>query len=504
MEKNPVFNQVLRNSIWNFLMMFIRKAGGLIFIVIIARLLLPEKFGIYTLATTIIFSVLSFVDVGINQTLSRYTAEAVGKNNKKLAAKYHHFLLKIKIVVTITLAVVLSILAYPLSFYVFKKPNLFFPFLISVVYLLVLSFEHFYEMLFYTLRKVQYIQVKEIIFQISRIVLVFLLVFYVFKEASVSAVILTLVFSSLIALVFCLIYVKKIAGFLFKKSDAIINKKRVFRFLRNSIFSTLSLTFSGSVDIIIIGIFLASAYVGFYSAAFAIIAGLIAPITISNILLPVFTQMKREKFSYTFNKVFRYTTMLSIPLIFGLFVLGKYFLRLVYGYEYIEAAYPLMFLSLLIFGTPMILNLKSLFFAREKTKIVMKAEIYAAIINIILSVIFILSLLKISMIWAISGSAIATVISRGFVLIMLSVYAHKDFKVKYDLREVVKPIMASAIMALVLITINLPLGNMTLSTGIFEVIIGVAIYIIFMIFLKGFKKEDYYLIKTLKYKFKQI
>ncbi len=506
MEKN-ITKQVLKNSFWNFLMVFIRRFGGLVFVIIIARLLLPEKFGIYTIATSIILVILSFTDVAINQTLLRYASDALGKKNKKLAAKYYNYLFKVKLLYfTLPSAIILFILSYHLSFYVFKKPDLFYPLLISILYLIVLSFEHLYETLFYALKKVSIISIKEVIFQISRISLVVLLILFGLKTSSVLLVILIifiLILSSSIVMIFSSLYLRKTAGFFFKKSDSKINKKRVNKFIKHSIVSDAASRISGEVDIFLIGALLISAaYVGYYSAAFAIIAALYSPIAISNILLPVFTQMKKNRLSRAFTKVFRYTVMISLPLIFGLFILGRYFLRLIYSYEYLEATPVLIVLSIMILGTPIIYTLKALLFAKEKTKFVFQTEILATIFNIVLSLILILSLREISMIWAVVGAAIATVISRASVFFRLSRFSKKELNISYDLEILIKSIISAGIMALVLVLINLSVKDMTLIIGFFEVLGGAAVYILCMIFFKGFQKQDYELIKTLKLRFK--
>jgi len=502
MKKESTTVQVFKNSFWNFLSIFFSKAGGLIFAAIIARLLLPEKFGLYSLALAVTLFILAITNNATNQALSRYVSEALAKKDKNLASRYYWFIFKIKLVLTLSSVIILFVISYPLSVYIFKKPGLTIPLIISGFYLFVLSFQNFYEILFYNFKKVKYLITKELILQTSKIILIFLFSFLLFKKYLLLGAILSLILSSFIALLFLLSYLKKTASFLFRNSSNLIDKKRVFKFLFYTIPSDILRTVFVNTDIILIGIFLTAEYVGYYSAASTIIGGLFSFILITNLLLPVFTEMSKNRLSDAFNKVCKYTAIISIPIIFGLLILGKYVLRLVYGYDYLQALLPMFFLSIMIFENPVSSALTSLFLAKEKPKLIFKTMLITAIINLVLNIVLITSLLKISMIWAMTGVAIATLTSRLFFLTSISLIARKEFKLSYKLKDILKPAIAGIIMASVLLLINYQIKDMTLLIGIIEIVIGAIIYFIFLILFKGIKKEDYELIKSLKPKFK--
>ena len=74
-------NIVIKNSGYMFLSNLILKFGGLIFTIIIARILLPELFGIYSLVLSIITIFIVFANLGIDDTLLRYSSLFIGKNN---------------------------------------------------------------------------------------------------------------------------------------------------------------------------------------------------------------------------------------------------------------------------------------------------------------------------------------------------------------------------------------------------------------------------------------
>jgi len=492
---NPqsITNQFVKNSFWNVLMVLFSKFGGLVFVILVARFLLPEKFGIYTLAIAMTMLVLAFTNIGTNQTLLRYVSEALGKGDKKRAASYYRFIFKIKVLFTIVSFFLLIILAYPLSSFIFKKPDLFIPLLISTFYLLVLSFQTFYESLFYVFENVKFLTIKEAILQFSKIF--FIVLFFLFIGKTVSLTIAALIFSSLIALIILIYYLRQKVGFIFEKKDKLVDKKQVLNFVKYAIFSSVSFTIFAAVDTVLLGLFVTSNFLGHYSAAVFIVIGFTAMISFSKLLLPIFTRMKDKDISNAFNRILRYLSIISIPTIFGIFILGRYLLMIIYGYEYLGAALPLFVLSLLIFETPITENLTALFFAKNKQKFVSRIFFFAIILNIVLSLIFVVYLLRISEVLAITGVAIATVISRMLILFSFIILSKRELGISLDFRVILKPLFAATIMGGGILLINQFITDMNLLIGFFEVFLGIFIYIGLMFLIKGVSKKDFYLVR---------
>lgn len=499
MEKQSLTNQLVKSSFWNFMIILTGRVGGLIFVMLLARFLLPENFGIYHLTLSITLLLATFADVGINQTLIRYFSDALGRKNKKLALSRYKYLFRLKVFLTLLFAVLLFLLSYPLSFYVFKKPFLFLPLLFSSFYLLVYSFESFYESFFYILKKINSLAIRQFLWEVLRIILsllVFILVSSYFYR--VLGVIAVLIFSTALSIVYLLYILAKINHLIFEESEENLDnkgKKRINKFLFYiSISNSLFLIF-GYIDTIMIGIFLASEFVGFYSAALALVSGLSVLFSMPNVLLPIFIRLKKEKVNIAFSKVFKYTAIIAIPSTFGILILGKYVIAAVYGYDYLPAVLPLYFLSFLIIELPLTTAIASMFSAKEKPKYFANVLIISTIMNIALNYLLISSLIRFSDVWAMTGAAIATLISRLFYLVLLVLYARREMGISLRLGYLLKPLLASLVMASVLIYLNTGISNMTILIFIFEIISGVAIYFLTLFLIRGIKKEDFLLIK---------
>ena len=254
MKRESIQQKVIENSIWYFLMVFFMKIGGLIFTIILARMLLPEKYGIYSLTISISLLILTLTTGGTLKTLSRFVSKALGENKKMLAAAYYRFLLKIQFFLSACSASLLIILAYPLSFFVFKKPTLFLPLILSSIYIAAIYLQNFHEFLFYAIKKVKYLSITSIILQSSKILLVLIFLTLIAEKYHVSAAILALIMSSLIVISFLMFFLKKKIPFIFKKSKKTINKKSTIKLLISLIFSGISVTVFGHIDMLIIGV----------------------------------------------------------------------------------------------------------------------------------------------------------------------------------------------------------------------------------------------------------
>ena len=464
---------------------------------------MPESYGIYILAVSIALILLISIDTGINQSLLRYVSEALHKKNKELAKANFRYLLRLKISITLIVAVLLIILAYPLSLYVFKKPALFLPLIVSGFYILVNSVGSFYSSYFYIIKKLGYLTVKQIIFEVIRISGALVMFFVVAEQHHVIGTIGVITISMLLAVLYLRYHLKKIQPFIFEatgKKEKEADRKRMISF--SLYFGTIGslLVIFGYVDIIIIGIFLDASYVGFYSVALALVIGILGFLNLSQILLPLLTGMDDDKIQKEFNTILKYIAVLAVPAIFGILVLGNYFI-LIYGPEYAPAVWPFYVLSLLILEIPLIDMISPLFSAKERQQIILKGIIFSTVLNIILNIIFIQLFMKISLVMAIVGAAVATVISQGVYLMILLYYAKRDYNIHLQFGFLVKPFIASVIMAIVLFAINSFFAAVPIFMVIIEIFLGAGIYFLIIFLIKGLGKEDLLLLNDILKKF---
>jgi O-antigen/teichoic acid export membrane protein len=492
--------QVIKNSFWAFASSLINRLGALIFTIILARFLLPEGFGLYSIVLSTAMIFYTFADLGINSTMIRYVSHALANNKKKVYA-YHRYLLKVKFFLTLAVSSALLVLSYPLALYVFKNSALFVPFITAAFYIFVLSFDTFYTSFFYTIEKVQYVSFKESLSQILRIVFA-LVVFYVLASSYyVTGIFVSLALISLFLVVFVLYYLKKLIpeAFLYPGKGIRIDKVRILKFAGFLTIASISTIFFSYIDSIMLGMFLKPEFVGFYRAAFSLVSGvsgiILAPAVI---LLPMFTKLKKSKTENALSQIFKYLTIFAVPAAFGLLILGKYFVRFFYDYSYIPAALPLYFLSFLIIPVVYVSVFLPLFSAREKPQIFAKIIVAVSILNIILNYILIKALLPVSSIWATAGASIATLTSWIFYLIAVVYVSKKELGIAVSFKHLIKPFIASIIMSGAVLYTMTFFKDMTFISGTFEILLGALVYFGALFLIGGIKREDFELVKLLR------
>lgn len=492
MEKKPPLSfkrEVIKNSFWNFLETLTSNVGGLIFATILARILFPESFGIYSLVLALVMAISAFLDMGINQaTAIKYISESIGKKRKDKARAYFYVLFKTKILIAFFASILLFILAKPIAFHVFNKPFIVAPIQFGAIYLFTTFLFPFFMSIFSAVQKFRYLFFGQFIFQILRAIFVFGLLTLV---KDVSVVFIGLAISSGLVVLFLVFSLRKNFKFILKGPKTKIDKKKLVSFSLFLSLITLSSLFFVYIDKIIIGILLPIEYTGYYTVALTLVFGVASLVTFSTVLLPVFTQLEKN-LSTVFGKVFRYSAILSIPMAFGLIFFSKGVIGFVYGKDYLMGALPLYFLAFLIIESTTLAFFSTAFISKDKLKFPAMMMVIAAILNLVLNYLLITYLSRIKLEYGLVGAAISTIISRYLFSISLVIKARKDLGIKLDKSWILKPLLASLIMFFSLLFIDRLLG-LKFPISLIEVFIGAGIYFLVMFLIKGIEKKDFLL-----------
>jgi len=74
----------IKNSFFIMLISFVAKIGALIFTIIVARLLMPELFGLYSIVLAVIMTFVLFSDLGIGDAIVRFISNLGEIERQKL------------------------------------------------------------------------------------------------------------------------------------------------------------------------------------------------------------------------------------------------------------------------------------------------------------------------------------------------------------------------------------------------------------------------------------
>lgn len=490
-----IAKEIFKNTFQNFLASIINRVGGLIFTILIARLLDPKLFGVYSLTLTIVLLILTFSDLGLAQTMIRYVSYALGKKNKAMARTYFKFLFNIKVFSTLLFSFVLFFLANTISVAVFKKPELILPIKASSLYLFTVSILDFITFTFYATKSVKFYTIKEIIFQTGRIILVPFSLIFLSVKFKIVGIFVILSIAAFLALLFNFYNLKKNYPFLLQGNLIKINKKRLLRFSFLIMVGVLPGVFFTYIDSLMLGAMLPVQFVGFYRVAYMISTSIGSLMMFNLVLFPFFTQLKGKNLKIAFKKVFHFVAILAFPISFGLALISEPFIKLIFGENYLPAVLPLYILSFIIIDTALFPYFTTLFQAKEKPEIPTKLIAISTILNIVLNLFLIRFFASIRVDLGMVGAALATFISRYSYGLIMGFLTFKQFKLAPEFSSIYKPLIASLFMSLLIILI--PSSN--IFYGILEIILASTVYFLILYLIKGIKKEDFiYLLKLIK------
>lgn len=485
----------LKGSAYNLVSMLILKFGGLIFTIIIARMLLPELFGVYSLILSIAAIILTFADLGLNNTLLRYLSYSAGKRNKDLSRGYFKYLFKMKCLLILFSVILLLVLSKYLSYSIYKNPLLFYPLIFSCLFIISESLLVFFGISFFAEKDFKFPVFFDTSLQILKIVFSVLAILIFTDSFKISGIFIAFFISSFFTLILMFFVLKKRNNFLLIGETKKFDKSKVNSYWKFMVLASISLAFFASIDILMLGKFVSPEYIGYYRAAMSLVIAIASVLSLSWVFFPIFTQIKGMRFQRGFNKILRYILIFSIPATVGIIFIAKYLIKAVYGDSYILAASSIYFLSLLILTTPLIGLYSIVFQSKEKPQIVNKSVIFSLVVNILLNVLAIF-LFKNNPLFIIAGVGLATSLSRMLFLGLLVFYAKKEFNFKVKGIGLRAPIFATVIMSLFLLVFN-HFVNINLFFGVIEIIFGAGIYFGVLIIKKGITREDLELLKSL-------
>jgi len=486
MEESLIL-QTTKNAGWNFATNLVTKFGGLIFTIILARMLMPEMFGVYNLVLSIVIIALIFTDAGINNTSIRYLSEKIGKNNLIQARSIFRYLLKIKLILIVVTVLILSLISKFLAVNIFLKPVILIPLLASLVYIATLSFTNFFKSIFVSLKKLKIYFILEVTFEVLKILFVILVFYFLENEFAVAGIFIGMSFAFLVVFILEFFLLGKNRNILFGKTENIENK-RISKYISSMTITSVSLVFFGAIDTLMLGRFVSSEYIGYYRVALSFVFAITPLLSFSNVLLPVFTQLN-GKIGIAFKKASRYIFILAIPSALGIIVIARYFILAIYGKEYLLATLPLYALAFLILIHPLTDLYSVIFQSAEKANYLSKYVTISLVLNIILNYILIKYLLKFPQEYVVVGVAIATCLSRFFYLMILGIKSKKLFKTQISWIGFSKAMFAGIIMVLFLVMFQFYI-DMNIYLGILEILLGAGIYFAVMILIKGVERED--------------
>jgi len=303
-----------------------------------------------------------------------------------------------------------------------------------------------------------------------------------------------------LTLLFSLIILFKKYRFIILGKKEPVERRRILKFSGYLTLGSISFFIFGNIDKLLLGYFVSAELLGLYAAMLTIISGIIGILGFSGVFYPLFTQLKGNKFKKLYHKTQKYLILLGLPASIGLAYIFLPLMAALYGNEYvpIEYAFALrissILISFVIIETLLSGFYKILFDSVEKPKIPAFINIFSALLNVILNIIFIITLIKIRPEYSLIGVAAATLISRSLALITLIIIAHKKLKISPDKKSILRILFISLLMLSYMLIFDY-LIELNLILGILMSLTSALLYFALIILFKVIEKKElqYYL-----------
>ena len=435
---------------------------GILFIstAYLARVILPEGFGVISFAN----SFLVFFSILVNLGFSIVGSREIAKDLNKIK-KYANQITSVRLI----LAVVSSLLLILIAGFIDKPLTVKIVIIISGVNLYSQAF--LMDWVYQGNERMEFPALRQLI--TSLLSLIGLVIFVHTQNDVIMAMIITVASAFINSVWMLMLYLK-----MYGKITFGFDKEFIRELLKSSLpitFSNFFITIYNFMNILMLGFMKSDAETGIYTAAFKFVALVITPSAIiQNAFFPLLSRTENPEDRHRIFRIYG-NLMFIIGSILSLLVLtfSGFFIQTAYGSKYIPSIPVLNILMI----TVLLMFMNTIFYPAlvswKKEKIVMYAIATGGIINIILNIILIPA-------YGAMGAAWSTVFSELGVLVGL-VFITKRLIGKLFMKEKVIILILSMLSCCIgYILLNYLFVN-TVISGLIAFIIFVALILLFKI-----------------------
>ncbi len=473
MIKKQQSDSVARNTTYYTGALIFQKILAFVYFSLIARTVGVEDTGKYTFALSFTTLFAIFIDLGLAPVLTREIAKTLDKTRQYLS---NVLALKIPLAILTYILVVgmVNILGYPEM----TRKLVY----ISGIIMLTDSFSLSLWAVMRGHQRLKYESIGVVGLQLITVILGSLVLYF---NLGLSWLLLALLSGSLFSLVFAIISIKR----KLKLSLVPHYEAEVLRFLfRIGVPFALSGIFSRiytTLDTVLLSIFAGDLAVGWYAIPIKITLALqFLPMAFMAALFPAMSKYfieDRQQLAYIFEKAIYYLMLISLPMAVGIFVLAEPVIIQVYTVDYLNSILPLKILMVSLFFLFINFPVGYLLNACNKQVTNTINMGITVLVSVILNIVLILKL-------GFMGAAIASLASTIvlFVLGMYWVPKIIDYNKWYLIKNFIKILMASLVMGGVIYYL---LNNILINWW-WLILIGILVYLIFLLILRGITKQD--------------
>jgi O-antigen/teichoic acid export membrane protein len=480
---------LVRQNLFGVMQNLVGFCSNFVLAVVLPIIMGAFMFGQFSIVSGFAYLLAGLFDAGFNSTTIRFISEySTKKQYSKLKSVFLH-LLKYKLALALIFAFILIASsseiarAYSLAG---QEPTIVLAAILIVFYAIVT----FLSAVFVGLNKNQYSLIGN---SINSVFLIILPIAFFYFKGDLLWVILGVLLSFIFATAYLAIQLASKFQKLFPKKTEGIDKREVNGNILNFTAISMSnlLLFWGIV--LILGLFVTADDVAFFKIALSWFAavGILIPIS-TQILLSSVVSFKASNDIKALKKymdmILKYSTILIIPMMVGIFFFGESLIRLVYGMQFKAAGFVLQTIVFALFFQFISNLFLSILVAYDRIKHITKVYIINTLFGVLASFLLIgyFNLL---------GAGIAFLLVNIMIAASLIAAASKFFTFK--LREsITRPLASSTLMAIMLLYLR-PYAE-TMGSALLLILAAAVFYFAALYLMKGITKEDLKIIRFVR------
>ena len=466
---------LFKNVSWVTISQVITNICAFFWTILIARYLGVSDYG--TLSFVISFTVL--IGMGTDIGITTFTTRELSQEHSE-TKKFINNLIIYKILLSIVLCLFTVLIVYLLGY-----SNLIVELtLIMFIEASFVTMFNFINGVFQAHETLKIPSIGVIIYSLSLLSMIFIITLL---DLGIIAVAIAYAIGYLLGLIYVSNKLIKEFGFPRFEMDLSFWKEATIKSLPFGL-TVFFYTIYCSIDVVMISWLAGDYATGIYNSAYKVISVFTAFYVIYQyVIFPLMSKLHTEDtnlLKISFEQSFKYSLLILLPIIVGVYFYSQYLITLIYGNTYALAAVPMQILIwtvvfLFINGVA-----TSLLNSIGKEYDVTKIYIIAAIFNIAVNYFLIPKYTYI-------GASIATVLSEILIL-GLMMYSISKTEYKPDislLKTVIKLVICGIILAIVLYVVNVSLW--------LAIPIGLVVYVASLFLTKSIDDTDKYIVREL-------
>ncbi|MGK7376322.1 lipopolysaccharide biosynthesis protein [Planococcus sp. 1R117A] len=459
--------KAVRGVLWSFGDKLANQGSQFIIQVLLARLLLPEHFGLIGLV--LVFNAISssIVDSGFSQALIR---------ERKVTQKDYSTIFFFNMAVSIFIYLILFMIA-PLMSEFFEEPKLSLILRVLAIGIVINSFGIIPRVMF--AREVDYKTLAKVNFATS-IVSGMVAIYLALKGFGVWSLIARVLIMNVLQSFFSLLATRWVPTLIFSLSSF----GRLFSFGWKLLISVLINTIYQNIYTLIIGKQFSTVQLGYYSNAyrFSNMVSQTLTSTIQRVAYPILSsiQDEEERLKQTYRKTIKITAFVLFPLMIGLAAVGEPLIALVFGEQWM----PMVIYFQLLCLAGMLYPIQSINLNVLQVKGRSDLFLILEIIKIAVA-----SVLIILAIWLETGilGLVGLAILNSYIALFINTYFSAS-EISYPIMEQIKDLTPIYIVSMIMGAVVFIIGKLLPYGSLLELIIQVFSGFVFYILGCTFKK----------------